>query len=67
MASEHAGCCCKHDDQHDSHDHHDEGAETIDAPTVIEAAGCCAGTTKDEKKSGSNERTGHVPAGRGSS
>lgn len=67
MANEHAGCCCKHDDQHDNHDHHDKDADTIDVPTVIEAAGCCAGTTKDEKKSRSNDHAGHVAAGRRSS
>ena len=66
MANEHAGCCCKHDDQQDNHDHHAKDADTIGVRTVIEAAGCCA-EAKDEEKSRPNDHAGHVAAGRRSS
>ena len=67
MGSEHGGCCCNHDDQHADRDHHDKGAQAIEVPTVLEAADCCGGATKDVETSRSNDDARHLAAGRSSS
>ena len=58
MTGEHGGCCCNHDDPHDTHDEQHEIVQSPPILTDTKGEDCCGGV-KNEETSRPNDHAGH--------
>ena len=48
MTGEHGGCCCNHDDQHDTHEAHDVAVQAPQVQPNSDSKGCCGGAGAEQ-------------------